>query len=174
MLFFFIKGELYICVHIYAYLANYYKSVIDFKWFSISYALTSLDKQNRSLPTTHMWNRDYCKIHLCFRFCFLEAIFHFVFNLSCDIEFNIIILCESDLLWIITTTSCLGTAKCTLEIFIWEERRSFWFPSDILLNCLQNNQPLLDYFWDISRDCERLQGTTPLNGRLGRGCSGTV
>jgi len=28
------------------------------------------------------------------------------------------------------------------------------------------NQPLLDYLWDISRDWERLQGTTTLNGRL--------
>ena len=28
------------------------------------------------------------------------------------------------------------------------------------------NQQLLDYFWDISRDWERLQGTTTLHGRL--------
>ena len=28
------------------------------------------------------------------------------------------------------------------------------------------NQPLLDYFWDISRDWERLQGTTTLRERL--------
>jgi len=27
-------------------------------------------------------------------------------------------------------------------------------------------QQLLDYFWDISRDWERLQGTTTLHGRL--------
>jgi len=29
-----------------------------------------------------------------------------------------------------------------------------------------NSQPLLDYFWDISRDWERLQRTTTLHGRL--------
>jgi len=29
-----------------------------------------------------------------------------------------------------------------------------------LVNLLAKNQPLLDYFWDISRDWERLQGKT--------------
>jgi len=44
---------------------------------------------------------------------------------------------------------------------------------EILLNffrhfveLLAKNQPLLDYFWDISRDWERLQRTTTLHGRL--------
>ena len=51
-------------------------------------------------------------------------------------------------------------------IFISEERRYFWFSSDILLNALPKSlldQSLLDYFGDISRDWERLQRTTTLH-----------
>jgi len=30
------------------------------------------------------------------------------------------------------------------------------------------NQPLMDYFWDVSRDWEILQRTTTLHGRLSK------
>jgi len=68
-----------------------------------------------------------------------------------------------------TRTSCLGAAKCSSFNIYLEERRSFWISSVILLNALPkslHDQPLLDYFWDISRDWERLQATTTLHGRL--------
>ena len=35
--------------------------------------------------------QDSCKIHLCSRFCFLWAIFLFVYIFSCDINYTIII-----------------------------------------------------------------------------------
>ena len=61
---------------------------------------------------------------------------------------------------IMTRTSCLGTAKCIIF--------NIYFPS-FLLNALPkswHDQPLLDYFWDISIDWERMNNTTTLRGRL--------
>jgi len=57
-------------------------------------------------------------------------------------------------------TSCLGTAKCIIfNIYLGRK--------EIILICFRLfDQPLLDYFWDISRDWERLQRTTTLHGRL--------
>ena len=46
---------------------------------AMSYAVTSLDKQNRSLPTSHGFQLDSCKMHLCSRYCFLEY--------SCTVKF---------------------------------------------------------------------------------------
>ena len=43
--------------------------------------------------------------------------------------------------------------------FIWEGRLCFWFSSINLWTFCQN-QPLMDYFWGISRDWERLHRTT--------------
>jgi len=62
-----------------------------------------------------------------------------------------------------TRTSCLGT-NTYLKYFI--EKKGIFFSSVILLNFLPKNQLLLDYFWDISRDWERLQRTTTRYGRL--------
>ena len=46
------------------------------------------------------------------------------------------------------------------------------YPKSVQNNITTKNQPLLDYFWDISRDWERLQRTTTLHGRLWDwGCS---
>ena len=60
----------------------------------ISYAVTSLEKQNRSLPTSHGLTRFYtCTMQLGSRFCFLEALFLYIF--SCDIKYNIIIWGEN-------------------------------------------------------------------------------
>ena len=39
--------------------------------------------------------QDSCKMHFCFKFCFLEAIFLFVYIFSCDIKNNIIIWGEN-------------------------------------------------------------------------------
>ena len=59
-----------------------------------------------------------------------------------------------------TRTSCLWTAKCIFKIFIWEERKSFWFSSVILLNFL----PKINRYWttfetlaEIERDCKEWQ-----------------
>jgi len=48
-----------------------------------------------------------------------------------------------------TRTSCLGTVKTFLIFF----RHFVELPA-------KKNQSLLDYFWDISRDWERLQRST--------------
>ena len=39
--------------------------------------------------------QDSCKMHLCFKFCFLQAIFFFWYIFSCDIKINIIIWDEN-------------------------------------------------------------------------------
>ena len=108
-----------------------------------------------------------CKIQLCSRICFVYAIFHFAYIFCCYIKYNIISWGEnnvwnwqyiyicihpiewkqwSELLKIMTRTSCLRTVKFNIFlIFIWEERRSFWCSSVILLNALTNSvhdQPL--------------------------------
>jgi len=58
---------------------------------------------------------------------------------------------------------------CQMYIFnIYFERKRRFFnflPSFCWTSC--QNQPVLDYFWDICRDWERPQGTTTLHGRLG-------
>ena len=66
-------------------------------------------------------------------------------------------------LWLWQEHRVKGLPNTLFLIFFWEERRSFWFSSVILLNALPkslHDQPLLDYIWDISRDWERLQRKT--------------
>jgi len=56
-----------------------------------------------------------------------------------------------------TRTSCLGTAKCIIFNFYLRRKEILSISFVILLNALPkylHDQPLLDYFWDISRDWE--------------------
>ena len=75
----------------------------------------------------------------------------------------------SDVLKIMTRTSCLGTVKCSMCYIYLRRKENILIFSVILLNTLSkslHDQHLLDYFWDIGRDWERLQGTTTLHERL--------
>ena len=67
---------------------------------------------------------------------------------------------------IMTRTSCLGTPKYIMfNIYLRRnELLLFFFRQFVELPA--KNQPLLDYCWDISREWERLQGTTTLHERL--------
>ena len=63
-----------------------------------------------------------------------------------------------------TRTSCLGTAKCIIfNIYLRRKEILFFVISLDALSQSVHDQPLLDYLWDISRDWERLHGTTTLN-----------
>jgi len=64
-----------------------------------------------------------------------------------------------------TRTSCLGTANALFK-YLFDKKVT---PFVLLLSfCWTDCQKstVLDYFWDISRDWERLQGSTTLHGRL--------
>ena len=75
---------------------------------------------------------------------------------------------RSEFLRIMTRTLCLGTAKCVIFNIIWEEILLIFFRHFVerALSKSLHDQSFLDYFWDISRDWERLQRTTTLHGRL--------
>ena len=128
--------------------------------------------------------QDSCKMHLCSIFCFLEAVFLVVHIFSYDITYDFIIWSENtvwnreymqgifwfvtilsnlvdvfiryNFLRIMTRTSCLWTAKYIFLIFIREKRKSFWFFIRHFVVLPAKKHPLLDYFWDISRDREML------------------
>ena len=72
----------------------------------------------------------------------------------------------SECLRVVTKISCLGTVKCIiLNINLRRQEHLLAFFRQ-LVELPAKNQPFLDYFWDISRDWERLQRTTTLHGRL--------
>jgi len=65
-----------------------------------------------------------------------------------------------------TSSWCLRTVKCIfLNIYLKRKEIFFYF---LTLFCWTSvkDQPLLDCFWDIIRDWERLQRTTTLPGIL--------
>jgi len=67
-----------------------------------------------------------------------------------------------------TRTSCLGTDKSIISDISLRKKGILLIFFRQFVELPAKNQPLMDYFWDVSRDWEILQRTTTLHGRLSK------